>query len=220
MKQRYFEDRDSAGRLLADHLARLGDQECHVVAIPLGGVTVAVPIAKTLKAPLSVIFMARLPVPWNQDTGFGAVTSTGEVLVDEKLVASLSLSADRVRAITMSKLRELKRREENYRPVNPPLKVAGRTVVLVSDGLPSGFTMLPALSSLRTKKPASVVVATPCASQEAMDRIAPPKCDEVVALIVKKSGRFSTADCYEHYHDVSDEDIVQMLKTANEGFLG
>ncbi|MEQ8763602.1 MAG: phosphoribosyltransferase family protein [Planctomycetota bacterium] len=209
-----FEDRAAAGRRLADRLAPHGDQVCHVVALRPGSVLVAAPIAHTLGAPLSLLFLGRLPIPWNPETGFGAVSASGDVLIDDKLVDSLSLSSSRVRSITVSVLREVKRRQEVFQDVNPPLQVSGRRVILVGEGLASGYTALAGISALRNKKPESVVVAAPCASQDAVQRIS-EKADEMAVLIVKATGSFQTASFYEQFAEPSDDAVRAALAEAN-----
>ncbi len=209
-----FEDRSSAGRRLADRLAPHSDQVCHVVALRPGSVLVAAPIAQILGAPLSLLFLGRLPIPWNPETGFGAVSASGDVLIDEKLLESLSLSSTRVRSITVSVLREVKRRQEAFQDVNPPLQVSGRRVIVVGEGLASGYTAMAGISAMRNKKPESVIVAAPCSSQNAHQRVS-EKSDGIEVLVVKATGSFQTASFYESFAEPSDDEVRNVLAEAN-----
>lgn len=209
-----FEDRSSAGRRLADRLASHSDHVCHVVALRPASVPVAAPIAQILGAPLSLVFLGRLPIPWKPETGFGAVSASGDVLIDEKLVESLSLSSSRVRSITVSVLRDIKRRQESFQDVNPPLQISGRRVILVGEGLASGYSAMAGISALRNKKPESVIVAAPCASQDALQRVK-EKADAVEVLVVKATGSFQTASFYESFVEPSDDEVRSLLAEAN-----
>ena len=148
---------------------------------------------------------------WNTEAGFGAVTWDGRVLLNELLVAQLGLSTQAVDQC-ISRTRELVRhRAQMFRGNKPPPDLNGKTVVLVDDGLASGFTMLAAVESIRTQRPEKIVVAVPTASAGAIGLLA-PKVEELVCLNVRRSPIFAVADAYEKWYDLSDDEVLELLK--------
>jgi putative phosphoribosyl transferase len=211
-----FKDRLHAGELLADKLRPfLPDRDALLLAVPAGGVAVGCAVAQKLKIPLDVAVVRKIQIPWNTEAGFGAVTWDGRVLLNDLLVAQLGLGKKAVEE-GISQTREIVRQRIQKFRANRPFPVLNRrTIILADDGLASGFTMLAAVESIRTKQPEKIVVAVPTASARAIELLA-PSVDELVCLNVRRGPIFAVADAYEKWHDLSDNEVLDLLKRTRK----
>lgn len=205
-----FRDRRDAGRRLAERLLDYEGRDAVVLAIPRGGVPVGLEVAKRLGAQLDVIVPRKIPIPWNPEAGMGAITADGTTVLNESMVRSLGLSKEEIEHAADEVRQEVIRRTETYRAGRAEPEIAGKPVILVDDGLASGYTMLAAIEFLRKQSPSSVVVAVPVASQGAT-RLIGPKVDELVALIVSERLPFAVADFYLEWRDLTDEEVLAYL---------
>ena len=205
-----FKDRRDAGKQLAARLAFLkGQPHVIVLGIPRGGVVVAAEIARALHAPLDVFLAHKLGAPFNPELAVGAITSTGEVLLDELLVTELRLSEKELAREVAQQRKEIARRLAAFRRNRPPLDLQNKTVVIVDDGIATGSTMLAALRALRRQKIARLILAIPVGPPETLQRLA-CECDQVVVLDTPEPfwavGRF-----YLQFGQTSDEEVIQLL---------
>ncbi len=207
-----FKDRMHAGDLLADKLGLLlADGNVQLLAVPAGGVPVGYAIAQKLRIPLDVAIVRKIQIPWNTEAGFGAVTWDGRILLNELLVGQLGLGTEAVEQ-SITRTREIVRqRVQRFRGTRPFPDLNGKTVVLVDDGLASGFTMLAAAESVRTQHPKKIVVAVPTGSGSAIELLA-PSVDELVCLNIRRSPVFAVADAYEAWYDLSDDEVLEFLE--------
>ena len=205
-----FRDRRDAGRRLAERLLDYEGRDAVALAIPRGGVPVGVEVAKRLGAQLDVIVPRKIPIPWNPEAGMGAITADGTTVLNESMVRSLGLSKEEIEHAADEVRQEVIRRTETYRAGRAEPEIAGKPVILVDDGLASGYTMLAAIEFLRKQSPSSVVVAVPVASQGAA-RLIGPKVDELVALIVSERLPFAVADFYLEWRDLTDDEVLAYL---------
>ena len=163
-----FEDRIDAGGVLAERLWEYaGRHDVLVLGLPRGGVPVAAEVAGRLSAPLDICLVRKLGVPGHEEFAMGAIASGGVVEVDEALVRELHIPLPAVLNVVRSERAELERREFVYRGERAPASVAGKTVIVVDDGMATGATMRAVVSSLRSHSPARIVVAVPVASRQA-----------------------------------------------------
>jgi len=209
-----FRDRTHAGRALAGRLANLaGRSDVTVLALPRGGTPVAFEVAKALRAPLDVLVVRKLGVPWSPEFAMGAIASGGERLLDDVLVRELGISARDVEEVAGNEAYELERRERVYRGGRPAPDLRGRTVILVDDGLATGSTMRVAVRAVRRQAPARVVVAAPVAAPEACELLR-GEADEVVCAEMPDPflgvGRW-----YMDFSQTSDEEVCRLLEDAN-----
>jgi len=215
MESEYFRNRNDAGRRLAEHLAKYGGQDTVVLAVPRGGVPVGLQVAKRLKAQFDVIIPRKIPIPWNPEAGFGAITDDGTMVLNKPMVRSLGLTQEEIEKAADEVRREIARRTKEFRGESPPPDIRGKPVILVDDGLASGYTMLAAIESVRKHEPAKVIVAVPVASAGAF-RLVGPRSDELTALVVSERLPFAVADFYLHWSDLTDADVIACLKEAEQ----
>jgi putative phosphoribosyl transferase len=208
-----FADRAEAGRLLASRLEPYGRDEKDrpvVIGLPRGGVVVALEVARALGAPLDVVVVRKLGAPGYPEFAIGAIARGETVLNDEVDPASLPPGyLDRVIATEM---RELERREALYRGGNPPVPVAGRTVLVVDDGLATGSTAAAAVRALRRAGPRRIVLAVPVAAPDSAERLS-RLADEVVCLHTPPDFR-AVSLWYASFGQTTDEEVVDILHRA------
>jgi Predicted phosphoribosyltransferases len=207
-----FRDRSDAGKRLAERLRVFRDQNPLVLAIPRGGVPVGCEISKSLHAPFDLIIPRKLPIPYNTEAGFGAVTPDGTVVLNEPLVKQLGLSKAEIDSIVMVVLDEVQRRVKAYRP-GPAIDQKGKAVIITDDGLASGYTMIAAVRDVKKKGAGKVIVAVPCSPRSSVERLE-QEADEVISLEVQEYGSFAVASYYEEFPDLSDGEVLAMLGTC------
>lgn len=212
MNDDLFRNRAEAGKRLAERLLDYAGSGAVVLAIPRGGVPVAYEIAKRLGAELDVIIPRKMPIPWNPEAGFGAITADGTMVLNEPMVESLGLTPDDISRVAEEVRREVVRRTRAYRGEKPPVDVAGKIVILVDDGLASGYTMLAAIQSVRKLSPSKVIVAVPVASSSAA-RLVERAADRVIALVVSDRLPFAVADFYLEWRDLTDEEVLHYMQS-------
>ena len=214
-ERRYvFTDRHDAGRRLGALVRTLpAIHDPLVLAIPAGGVPIGREVAAALGAPLSLAIVRKIRIPGSTESGFGAVTWDGQVLINEPLRAALGLSApevDEAIAATRNNVRERVARFSGGRTAPAP---AGKTVILTDDGLASGFTMLAAVTSVRLQEPARILAAVPTASASAAEMVS-GQVDHLVCLNIRSSRRFAVAEAYEEWYDLDDREVLEELAGA------
>jgi putative phosphoribosyl transferase len=207
-----FEDRRDAGRRLAGKLARFKDERPVVFALPRGGVPVGYEISRALGAPLDVFVSRKLGAPGQPEFGIGAVAAGGVRVLNRDVVRRLGIPNDYVRKITAQELAEVERRLRYFRGQRPEPEVAGRTAILVDDGLATGVTARAAVQALRLRKPRRLVLAAPvCAAQTAA--LFRTTVDELVCL-ESPSDLGAIGFWYRNFEQTSDEEVVELLESA------
>lgn len=210
MEIELFRDRLDAGRRLAKHLRQFKDKDAIVLAIPKGGVPVGCEVAKLLNSKFDIIFPRKIPIPWNPETGMGAMTTDGIMVLNNDLIRGLDISNDEIDQAAAEVRTEIERQTSEYRGDHAPIDMQDRVVILVDDGLASGYTMLAAVESVRLHRPSQLVVAVPVASKAAI-RLIKPKVDHLIVLIESDSLPFAVADYYGIWHNLTDENITRCL---------
>jgi putative phosphoribosyl transferase len=203
---REFADRADAGRRLAERLgAYAGRDDVIVLGLPRGGVPVAAEVARSLHAPLDVCVVRKLGVPGNEELALGAIAAGGVLVLNDRVVADLHLSDQAIAEVAAVELAELHRREQAYRGERPPVDVAGRTVLVIDDGLATGATMRAAVRAVRMRAPARVVVAVPVAAAETCAALG-PEVDEVVCALRPSDFR-SVGGWYDDFSATTDDEV-------------
>jgi putative phosphoribosyl transferase len=212
-KKRVFTDREEAGRRLAALLEGVADPKGLVLAIPAGGVPVACAVATECNLLLDVLIVRKIQIPDNPEAGFGAIGPDGEVLLNERIVDDLRLSQKEIQARVSETQRVLESRERVFRRGRPQPELKDRQVILVDDGLASGYTMMAAVGYARQKEARQVIVAVPTASQRTI-LFLQPVADVLVCSNVRGGPVFAVADAYEEWHDLGDEEVVALLDAS------
>jgi len=205
-----FKDRRDAGIKLAHALAKYKDGSVLVLAIPRGGVEVAYRVAEFLGADLSLLISRKLPYPDNPEAGFGAVAEDGSTFIFDD--AARRLSRETVERIIKTQIEEIGRRIEVLRKGRPLPAMAGRTVVLVDDGLAMGSTMRAAVALCRRARAGNIIVAVPVAGAEVAGELA-KMVDELVVLETP-AFFYAVAQVYENWYDVPDEEVLEIMESV------
>jgi putative phosphoribosyl transferase len=207
-----FPDRSRAGEVLGEMLAPhcAGVSDAIVLAIPMGGVPVALKVQERLGCALDLVIVRKLQIPGNTEAGFGAVTGEGDIILNEPLMARLQLTQEEVARQWAAVRDELNRRNHRLRNDRPYPDLAGRTVILVDDGLASGYTMKAAIYMARKQKAARTVVAVPTAPQHTVQSLAGGP-DDIYCANIRETRSFAVAESYADWHDLSEADVLAML---------
>lgn len=202
-----FRDRHEAGERLAEELATTQWQHPLVLAMPRGGVPVAVPVARRLGAPLDVVVARKIPVPGSPEVAVGATTSEGPPIFNRVGLDRLGLTEDDLADAVAVEQGEARRRVEIYRGGAPETDVRGRDVIVVDDGLATGMSARAALGHVRESGAASLVLAVPVRAPDAEPT---DLCDQVVAVEVP-SGFRSVGEWYTDFTQVGDHEVRRLL---------
>jgi len=210
---RVFADRAEAGAVLAGMLREYEGSDALVLAIPAGGVRVGGPLAMALGLPLDVAVCSKITPPGNTEVGYGAVCFDGTVQVNQPSADELGLSEKDIAEGIAAATDKVKRRVMVFRGIRPFPTLAGRTVILVDDGLASGVTMSVAIEAVRKSGAQDIVVAVPTAHTQSVDRLKGKGCVRAVYCANLRGGwSFAVADAYRRWYDVSEEEVVAILK--------
>jgi len=209
-----FKNRFEAGSQLAELLEDYARKETCLLAIPRGGIQIGHPIAQHLKKPLDVIIPRKIPCPDNPELALGAVTIDGEIDINQQLVAELGLTLGDIERLTSPVQAEIRRRLAVYRGNKPSPDLRGKNVILIDDGLATGYTMMAGIKSVRRESPERVVVAVPVSPASTYERVH-ESVDELVVLHLGPDRFFAVSSFYENFRDLSDEQLVQLLEQCN-----
>jgi putative phosphoribosyl transferase len=208
-----FQDREDAGRKLSAFLSDYKDAKSIVLAIPAGGVAVAKEIKDALSLSLDLLIVRKLQIPWNPEAGFGAVNLDGYVIFNEDLLHHLGLT-ERVISSQLEKTREiLRKRNLLFRGGEDFPSLRDKSVILVDDGLASGYTMLAAIEYAKKRNPSKIVIAIPTGSHKTVRKIS-PFADVLCCLNIREDYPYAVAEAYRNWYDVSDEEVLRIMKES------
>ncbi len=203
-----FKDRVEAGKKLAKKLR--STKNPFVLAIPRGGVVVGAQIAKEVKCLLDIIVARKLGAPGNPELAIGAVTSEGDLVLDELLTQRLGVHHEYILEEQERQMKEAERREKTYRHREAKLNLKGKTAILVDDGLATGSTMEAAIKLVKKEKAEKVLIAVPVAPKETVENLR-GLVDGIVVLETPVSFQ-AIGQFYEYFPQVSDEEVIKILK--------
>lgn len=207
---RVFADRRDAGRELGRRLAEtLPRDDTLVLGLPRGGVPVAFEVATALDAPLDVFLVRKLGVPGHEELAMGAIASGGVRVLNERVVGAVAADDRAIEEVAERELAELERREQRYRDGRPAPEIAGRTAVLVDDGLATGASMRAAVAALRRLDAGRIVVAVPVASPDVCAELA-EEADEVVCLETPEPF-LAVGYWYDDFAATEDDEVCALL---------
>lgn len=207
-----FHDRPNAGKLLAGNLTRYANRsDVVVLGLPRGGVLVAAAVARALSAPLDILTVRKLGAPRQKELAIGAIAAGGISYLNEETISALHVSEEEITAAIARELPELQRRETLYRNNRPKLRLPGKTVILVDDGLATGSTMRAAVASVYRLLPAHAIIAVPVGTAYTCEQLS-EDVDEVVCL--RRPNSFEAVGCwYEDFREVSDDEVRSALRS-------
>lgn len=209
-----FIDRTDAGKQLAEKLLHYKNSDHAVVlGIPRGGVVVGYEVARALQAPLEVFIVRKLGVPGYEELAMGAIGSGGVLVLNSTIMRMYAIDEETLENVGQKELRELERREREYRGNRGPIPVAGRTAILVDDGLATGASMKAAVEALKRRHPARIVVAVPTAPPEVCEEFK-NLVDEAVCVITPAIF-YGVGAWYLDFRQVSDEEVRDVLQRAS-----
>jgi len=206
----HFRDRREAGQLLAEKLDFLkGKKDVIVLGIPRGGVVVAYEVAQALGVPLDVYITRKIGAPHNPELAIGAVASDGGIVLDHDLIRQLGVPENYVEKETERQRQEIERRAREYRGDRPPLELAGKTVVVIDDGVATGATTMATLRALKKQKPQELILAIPVGPPETVKELS-KEADRVVCLSTPRLF-WAVGAFYTVFDQTPDEEVKQLL---------
>jgi putative phosphoribosyl transferase len=211
-----FDDRADAGRQLAARLRHLKDEDPLVLAIPRGGVPVGFEVARALRAPLDLVLVRKIGVPFQPELALGAVVDGehAETVLNDELVTSIDLPDDFIRKETERELAEIERRRKAYLGDRARPLITGRTAIVVDDGIATGATVRAALRAIRRSAPRRLILAIPVAPPDTISRLR-PEVDELVCLEAPKLF-FAIGQFYLDFSQLTDDEVTALLKQSQD----
>ena len=210
-KEPIFENRYEAGRQLAEKLMEYKEKPVIVMAIPNGGAPVALWVALALGASLDLVISRKIPLPLSPEGGFGAVTDDGTTLLNEIMVKQAGLSEQQINYQVSQVRKDIRQRSLLYQRDKPPGVLTDKTVIIVDDGMASGYTVMAAVESLRHRRPREIVVAVPVAPAATVKEVK-KVADRVITCAVGATPRFYISDFYRYWHEPSNEEVIHCLR--------
>jgi len=209
-----FENRTVAGRALGQRLAQMKLVDPVVLALPRGGVPVGLEVARALHAPLDLLLVRKIGVPWQPELAVAAVMDGGApvIVVEPHILAETGIDRKYIEERAQLELREIERRRAVYLAHRAPEPVAGRAAIVVDDGIATGTTVRAALRGLRQRKPARLVLAVPVAPPETIEALR-AEVDDVVCLM--QPGFFGAIGYfYIDFHQLTDDEVITLMRQA------
>lgn len=209
-----FLDRQDAGRQLAERIAVLNLRNPLVLALPRGGVPVAAEIAGALQAPLDLLLVRKIGVPWQPELALGAVVD-GEnprTIINENVARVAHISETDIAAIAKTQFEEIERRRALWLTGRQHVVVTGRTAIVVDDGIATGASVRAALEAVRLQKPARTVLAVPVVADEVADTLR-QVCDDLISLATP-ADLMAVGQFYRDFHQLTDDEVKRLLDQA------
>lgn len=209
-----FSNRAEAGRMLAEELADRNYDSPVVLALPRGGVPVAAEVANALEAPLDLVLVRKIGVPWQPELALAAVVGgpRPEVVVNEDVWRAAGVGEEQFEQLKSREMQEIERRRETYMQGRERVAIKGATVIVVDDGIATGATVRAALKALRRGEPARLVLAVPAAPPDTVEKLR-SEVDEVVCLQTPDPF-YAIGVFYRDFAQLSDEDVVAILEQS------
>lgn len=206
-----FRNREDGGNQLALLLQKYKNHSSAIVlGLPRGGVVTAHALARELKLPLDILSLRKIGAPQNPELALGAVSATGEVFLNEDLIARLGVSRRDLQEKIDNEKRRAEERFQKFRKGRPPLQLEGKTVILVDDGLATGATMQAAILAAKEQRAGRVVVAVPVAAPDSLEEVE-RNADEVACLATPYFFQ-AVGEFYEDFSQTEDEEVERLLQ--------
>jgi putative phosphoribosyl transferase len=206
---RIFRNRDHAGRMVAEMLEGYRETDTTILAIPSGGVPVAVAVAEQLALPLEVAVVSKITLPWNTEAGYGAVAFDGTVRINEDLLPHLRLSEQQIAEGIEKTRQKVQRRVRKFLGERPFPDLSRKAAILVDDGLASGFTLLVAVEAVRRLGSGEIIIAVPTGSADRVRKVA-REVDALYCANIREGWGFAVAEAYRRWVDLEEEEAVRL----------
>jgi putative phosphoribosyl transferase len=209
-----FKDRAHAGRVLVSMLAPEYAKVANsfVLAIPSGGVPVALEVSEGLGTSMDLLIVRKLQIPGNPEAGFGAMTRGGAVFLNKALLGELHLREAEIEEQKRIVKEELDKRNELFRNGRPSPNLESKSVILVDDGLASGYTMMASIHEVKKRNAARTTVAVPTASLSSLERLG-GMADEIYCANIREEPYFAVASAYENWYDLDQDEVMRLIAT-------
>lgn len=205
-----FHDRAEAGRMLAEELAGFVKEDALVLAIPRGGVVIAAELARLLKLTIDLIIPRKIGAPHNPEVAIGAVTQDGTTILDHRMIEMLGINQEELEDRITKQVNEIRRRLILYGAGQNIEKSSGRQLIVVDDGVATGYTMQAALRSARGYGPKELVVAIPVAPRDTL-RLLEKEVDRAVCLTVPEDF-YAVGQFYEDFEQTKDAEVIEIMR--------
>ncbi len=203
-----FKDRFEAGRVLAKLLEQYTDRaDTVVLALPRGGVPVAFEVSSYLNINMNLFFVKKIPSPWNEEAGIGAVAQNGMVWLNSKIIERLGIGRDYIERRIREKLDDIEKKMLTYRI--DPADIDGKRVILVDDGIATGSSMILAASAVKSEGAAEVVIAAPVAPVEIKSKL--EEIADSVTVVKFDNSFMAVGQYYEDFHQLDDKEVMELL---------
>ena len=214
MNRHLFRDRSDAGRQLAEQLRYLEHSQPLVLALPRGGVPVGIEVASALHAPLDLLLVRKIGVPWHPELAAGAVIDGARprTVINEDVVRTAGVSESDIARIVEAELAKIERRRRLWLSDRPHVSIAGHSAIVVDDGIATGASARVALEAVRAEEAARVVLAMPVAPAETAEMLR-AECDDLVCLATPEDF-MAVGIYYEDFHQVDDQEVQELLQRA------
>jgi predicted phosphoribosyltransferase len=209
-----FSDRADAGRRLAAALVPFREERPVVLALPRGGVPVAYEVARALDAPLDVILVRKLGVPWQPELAMGAIGEGGGRVLNDDVIHTARVSERDIATVEARECEELERRARTFRAGRSMTPIAGRTVIVVDDGIATGSTALAALQVVRAAGATRTVLAVPVAPPSTVQWFVEEGTADDVIVVEQPARMWAIGSCYENFTQTTDAEVVALLARA------
>lgn len=207
-----IENRNIAGRMLAEKISALKLHSPIVIALPRGGVPVGYEIAAALNCSLDVTMTKKIGAPQNPELAIGAVGEDGTAILNQELLQHLNIEKALLKKLTVAKTKEISQQIKKFRPGKLRETLNGKDVIVVDDGLATGATMIAALQVLRKQSPRKIIVALPVAPEDSIQELK-SAADEVICLMTPKNF-VAVGLWYENFEQVTDEEVIHLLEES------
>lgn len=212
MKKIGYRNRQEAGDVLARELYEYRGEDTLVLAVPRGGIPVALPVVNRLNCEMDLIIPRKIGAPGQREVAIGAVCEDGEVLLNPYMVQNLNISDDEINEMAAREVTEIKRRLQAYRGARAPVVMDDRTVIVIDDGVATGFTITAALQSVSRQQPKELVLAVPVAPADTVEMLA-REVDRIICPLQPEIFH-AVGQFYEEFEQMSDMETFQLLTSV------
>jgi putative phosphoribosyl transferase len=210
-RTKVFRDREHAGMILADMMSDYKDENALILGIPAGGIPVAAVLSRELSLELDVAVVSKVTLPWNTEAGYGAVSWEGTVRLNQEIISSIGLSKDEIHKGIGKTREKVERRVKLFRGDKNWPNLGEKTVILVDDGIASGFTILVAVMALKNIDVGELVVAVPTASPDSLNRLS-AEVEAIYCPNIRSGWIFAVADAYQEWWDVDEGEVLRIME--------